>query len=688
MKTWGDFENIVIVDYEFRGGDGNTQNPICYVALDVNSGATISHWITEKDTAPSYPIDDKTLFIAYYASAELGCHYSLNFKIPPYVLDLFAEFRCLTNGGRIPSGNSLLGACSYYGITNTDATYKNTMRNLILQQRYYTEAEKRDILEYCRKDVELTATLFDRMKPCVDLPYALLRGRYMAAVAAMEYNGIPIDTGKLTELRDLWGILKEELIWRVDQQYHVFEGTTFKIDKFKEYLAEHQIPWDYTPTGLPKTDESYMQMQAKVHPQLKPLQELRHALSQLKLNDLQVGTDGRNRCLLSPYRSITGRNQPSTSRFIFGNATWLRFLIRPPPGTALAYIDYEQQEIAIAAALSCDKNLLHDYNTGDPYLAFAKAAKAIPPEGTKETHPETRETFKRCMLAINYGMSTETFADYAQITIPQAKLMIRWHKQRYQRYWEWNSQFIDIGILSGLVGTRFNWYFQTARAKYRTLMNWPMQAHGANILQLAVPLCVDNGIKVIAPVHDAILIEAPIKDIENKAAQAQYYLRLASKWVINFEIATDVKIIRYPDHYTDPRGELMWNSVWDIINNMEPAERKARLLEAAQTEMATHNLRDAKHKALSTMVSKKRQHQLLLQAASSSEKQMVQRIRKQSGLSHVEVMHLIRQARDTDFDLEHEVDWDQGYTAAKDTIDKGIDPLRKKTLRELSGEQQ
>ena len=50
-------------------------------------------------------------------------------------------------------------------------------------------------------------------------------------------------------------------------------------------------------------------------------------------------------------------------------------------------------------------------------------------------------------------------------------------------------------------------------------MNWPMQSHGAEILRLAISMCVNHGIKVIAPVHDAILIEASSDSIETKTVQ-------------------------------------------------------------------------------------------------------------------------------------------------------------------------
>ena len=67
-----------------------------------------------------------------------------------------------------------------------------------------------------------------------------------------------------------------------------------------------------------------------------------------------------------------GANQPSNSKFVFGPATWLRGLIRPESGMSIAYIDYEQQEFAIGAALSNDPAMTEAYRTGDPYLELGE----------------------------------------------------------------------------------------------------------------------------------------------------------------------------------------------------------------------------------------------------------------------------------------------------------------------------
>ena len=53
----------------------------------------------------------------------------------------------------------------------------------------------------------------------------------------------------------------------------------------------------------------------------------------LRLNDLTVGDDGRNRTPLWAFGSKTGRNQPSNSKFIFGPSVWLRGIDQAATGS-------------------------------------------------------------------------------------------------------------------------------------------------------------------------------------------------------------------------------------------------------------------------------------------------------------------------------------------------------------------
>ena len=202
------------------------------------------------------------------------------------------------------------------------------MRELAMRGGPFTAGEQAALLDYCETDVEALARLFPKMLPHIDWPRALMRGRYMAAAAHIERNGVPIDTKTLTRLRENWDRIQDRLIASIDAQYGVYEGRTFKLERFERYLTANKIPWPRLPSGqLDMKDDTFREM-ARAYPALMPLRELRTSLSQMRLNDLAVGPDGRNRVLLSAFRSRTGRNQPSNSAFIFGPAVWLRGLIQ------------------------------------------------------------------------------------------------------------------------------------------------------------------------------------------------------------------------------------------------------------------------------------------------------------------------------------------------------------------------
>src|SRR5262249_33579311 len=155
-------------------------------------------------------------------------------------------------------------------------------------------------------------------------------------------------------LRQHWAAIQDKLIQRIDADYGVFDGRTFKHDRFEMWLARVGIPWRRLDNGkLDLSDDAFRQM-ARIYPAGAPLRELRSSLAELRLNDLAVGHDGRNRWLLSPFGARSSRNTPSNSKFIFGPSVWIRSLIKPPRCMAVAYIDYEQQEFGIAARLSSD----------------------------------------------------------------------------------------------------------------------------------------------------------------------------------------------------------------------------------------------------------------------------------------------------------------------------------------------
>jgi DNA polymerase I len=571
LERWP-YREIWLVDFEFGAGTGERPVPVCLCAHELRSGREVRQWLYGvPNPVPPYPTDAGSLFVAFYASAELGCHLALGWPMPERILDLYVEFRCGTNGLTVPAGNGLIGALTAHGLDAMGAGEKKELQEAIGHGTWRGRYSLLEILNYCMSDVDALARLLPMMGPRIDLPGALLRGRFMAAAALMEHNGTPIDVPMLDKLRRYWALIQDKLIERIDIDYGVFEGRTFKLDRFEAWLARAGIPWPRLETGrLDLNDDTFRQM-ARIYPAVAPLRELRSSLADLRLNALVAGHDNRNRTILSAFQARTGRNQPSSSRYIFGPSVWIRSLIKPPPGMAIAYIDYGQQEFAIAAKLSGDSNMLAAYASGDPYLTFGKQAGAIPADGTRDTHGSVRELFKTTALAVLYGMEAQGLALRIDQPTIIARDLLRAHHETYRTFWRWSDAVVDHAKLTGELHTCFGWTLHgCCGANSRSLRNFEMQAHGAEMLRLACCLATERGVEVCAPVHDALLIAAPIGEIEAAVAATRDAMAEASRVVLDgFEVRTDAKITRYPDRFSDARGRRMWSIVTQLIEEAE-----------------------------------------------------------------------------------------------------------------------
>jgi DNA polymerase-1 len=561
------FCEVVVADFEFETGVGERPVPVCLVAKELRSGRTCRVFQGEFGTVPPYATGSDVLFVAYYASAELGCYLALGWPMPQRILDLFCEFRDRTNGLPTPAGAGLLGALTYFGLDGMAGTEKKELQEVIGAGSWQGRFTVEDILKYCESDVRALERLFPAMLPRIDLPRALLRGRYMAAAAAIEFAGVPIDVDTLARLREHWTDIQDRLIAAIDAEYHVYEGRSFREDRFRELLIRLGIPWPRLESGrLDLSDNTFRHM-AKAYPAIAPLRELRSSLAELRLNDLAVGRDGRNRTILSAFRARTGRNQPSNSKFIFGPSVWLRGLIKPPPGHGIAYIDWKQQEFAIAAALSDDPAMQTAYLSGDPYLTFGQQAGLIPADGTKVTHKFERELCKQCVLATQYGMQAESLSARIGQPIIVARDLLRAHRETYWAFWRWSDAVLDTAMSTNSLHTAFGWHVHVGdNPNPRSLRNFAVQGNGAEMMRIAACLATEHAIKVCAPVHDAFLICAPLERLDADIALMRQAMVEASRSVLDgFEIGTDVSVVKFPDRYMDERGAVMWARVLDLL---------------------------------------------------------------------------------------------------------------------------
>jgi hypothetical protein len=582
------FREIVVLDFEFPTlpGErpdytkpGNPPGPTCLVAWELRSGRRFRIFEGHFPSAPPYATGSDVLTVAYYASADAGCYRVLGWPLPERAVDLFAEFRTLTNGLPVPCGNGLLGALVAFGLDPHGATEKKEMSKAIGADVWYGQYTPEQILNYCEADVEATSRLLYAMAPRIDWPRALLRGRYMVwGASAIEHHGVPIDTETLLPLRDVWTDIQDDLIAEVDRDYGVFDGRSFRTDWFVKWLARSGIPWwPRLESGNLALDADTFGEMAKAYPIVAPLKELRSSLSELRLNDLAVGHDHRNRCLLSAFRARTGRNAPSNSQYVFGPATWIRGLIKPPPGHAFFYADWRAMEFGIAAALSGDPMMQDAYRSSDVYLQFAKQAGAAPPDATKESHEAVRDLFKTVVLGVGYGMEEQSLALRIGRSRSIARELIRAYRETYHVHRRWSDAAVDTAMLHNKLWTALGWTIYIGEnPNVRSLRNFPAQANGAECMRIAACLIAERGVPVGAVVHDAFGVCTRLEDLEEHKAIVEGAMREASRIVLNgFELDVEIKTIAWPNRYMDKRGTVMWAKVMGLLERQGHKLRKA-----------------------------------------------------------------------------------------------------------------
>ena len=456
ISDWRDlpFREIWVVDTEFYPGSGLANGgvvgdpitPLCLVALELRSGRTVRLWQNEFGPFPPYRLDNDALIVGYMLAAEFSVHIARGWGKPACALDAYVEFRHLVNNGAVKSGTrekrfySVGGALRHFLEDGIDTTRKDAMRGRIMQGPPFNAQEQREILEYCEDDVRALVRLLPHIVRTLRPPisHVIFRADFQWTTAQHERRGVPVDGALLSRLRKQWQGLRLDLVTELDRQfgcYEIVNGVAhWRKHLFANYVRRHGMSWPaYADGSLDERIETLKDMAGK-YPQIEPLRDLRTSLSKLRLNDLAVGHDHRNRAPLWAYGTKTGRNAPGASQFIFGPAKWSRFLITPPPGRALVYRDFCQQEVRIAAVRSGDSALLAACESGDVDLGVAHQLGFLPGSLNDAERKAVRVLFKTVVLGIQYGLGVRSLALRTGISVFEAREILARLRARFHRF--------------------------------------------------------------------------------------------------------------------------------------------------------------------------------------------------------------------------------------------------------------
>jgi DNA polymerase I len=179
-------------------------------------------------------------------------------------------------------------------------------------------------------------------------------------------------------------------------------------------------------------------------------------------------------------------------------------------------------------------------------------------------------------------MQTFTLATRLGVSETEAHEMLLHHRGLFSQYWHWSEDWLHHSLNSGSMRTVFGWECATGITEFneRSIRNWPVQSTCADLFRLAYVWGTRHGLMLIAPVHDAVLLESSEDRIEQDVALMRELMRRASRVILNpsaegtIELRVDAKIVRYPDRYTDPRGTELWETVLRLLDERQERERE------------------------------------------------------------------------------------------------------------------
>ena len=602
------YSAVWVWDSEYVAVPGCHVTPVCMSAIELHTERKVSVAFDHNGARPENPMDfgPDALHVLFMATADLGFALAAGWGLPCKVLDLWVEYRCLTNGLEDNQGEKLetniIAACHRFGIYDTTpVAEKEANRDRIMRGFPFTDEEMHGIQTYCTDDVQMTVNLANNMVPDIEnLPQALHRGRCMKAVACIEWNGVPADVAMLDRLKKNIPAVRRNLIRRVEAEQNFGIYTFDKKDNphfsFNNYTAWvrrmgfDETTWNFNGARASADDnkvlEPMAQLYADAHPEIDVLRQLRKFLTIAKSEfKFAIGPDNRNRTQMMPFIGSASRHQPSTAQNIPNATKTLRSLLAPRQGEVLIHRDWANAEYGIAAALAEDKKRWDNYLYKDAYLVKAADFGFCDYTATKATHKELRNKFKPVTLAGQYGQTAGGLAKVLGISEKQAQTYIDRETKLYPAYQAWLESNAEDLAFNGFVETELGFrlwvpydHSKSMRSEYnghltRRAMNHPMQGNCAEIMRYACCLATERGIDVGATIHDAIMYTAPEASWEEVDALMVRCMNEACEAVLGdgYILKSSRDVVHFPDHYQHEDGEKMWNQIQAALVEAENA---------------------------------------------------------------------------------------------------------------------
>lgn len=398
---------------------------------------------------------------------------------------------------------------------------------------------------YAAEDADITFQLYEIFGPQLQKEnlenlFFQIEMPLMKVLADMEREGIALDVNwLLQESKDL-----EQDLKNIEQKIFTLTENEFNLNSPKQ-LGEvlfDQLKLDpkakKTKTGQYATSEEVLQKLAHTHPIIPLILEYR---TYQKLKSTYVDAlptqiskiDGRVHTSFSQTTAATGRlaslnpnlqNIPIRTE----RGQQIRGAFRAEKGKKIISADYSQIELRLIAEISGEKNMIEAFQKGeDIHASTAAKLFKIPIDEVNKTQ---RSQAKTVNFGIIYGQGAFALAEQTGLSRAEAKQMIDAYFQTYPTMKGWMTAQVkkarELGYVETLLGRKrhlkdiqSNNFVVRSHAE-RNAVNAPIQGSAADIIKIAMieiskKLKEENrATKMLLQVHDELIFEAPIEEVE------------------------------------------------------------------------------------------------------------------------------------------------------------------------------
>jgi DNA polymerase-1 len=383
----------------------------------------------------------------------------------------------------------------------------------------------------------------------------------ISVLAAMEYEGIKLDTKYLNKMNDQLddsiSDLEQQIYGHADQEFNI--GSPAQLAEI--LFTKLNLPKEGVKRGKTgySTAASELDKLRGVHPIIDLITQYREVtkLKNTYVDTLPKMVDENSRVHTTFAMTIaqTGRlssNDPNLQNIPVRTdlGKQIRTAFVADKGKALVSADYSQFELRLAAYLCNDKDLIEMFNQ-DVDVHVATAAEIYGREPDDVTKNMRRDA-KVVNFGVMYGLSPHGLSAATGMTHEAAKHFI-------DKYFEVRPKLLgyiesvkkqarEQGYVESILGRRRptpdinSSNFMVREAAMRAAVNMPFQGSAADIMKLAMvkvqKKLAGTECKLLLQIHDSLIAECPESEAEKTAKLLKETMEEAYKLPVKLTVDT------------------------------------------------------------------------------------------------------------------------------------------------------